>query len=120
MRLGRIWRPRRGKSEPGQVAMMKWGASIAAAACWLGLSGAGHGAGPPANEPAPTAADLAFFEVKVRPILFDRCQGCHSTRAKKRRGGLLLDSRTALFHGGDGGPVVMPGRPQKSRLVRAV
>jgi hypothetical protein len=100
--------------------MMKWGASIAAAACWLGLSGAGHGAGPPANEPAPTAADLAFFEVKVRPILFDRCQGCHSTRAKKRRGGLLLDSRTALFHGGDGGPVVVPGRPQKSRLVRAV
>ncbi len=41
-------------------------------------------------------------------------------RTKKKRGGLLLDSRAALLAGGDSGPAVVPGEPAKSLLVQAV
>jgi hypothetical protein len=62
----------------------------------------------------------AFFESRVRPLLVERCHGCHSARAKKQRGGLLLDSRAGLQKGGDSGPAVVPGRPDASRLIAAV
>jgi hypothetical protein len=35
-------------------------------------------------------------------------------------GGLRLDSRAALMKGGDNGPVVKPGEPEKSLLVEAI
>ncbi|MFO0928839.1 MAG: c-type cytochrome domain-containing protein [Gemmataceae bacterium] len=41
-------------------------------------------------------------------------------RRKAQRGGLRLDSRAATLKGGDGGPAVVPGQPDKSPLVRAV
>jgi hypothetical protein len=73
-----------------------------------------------ASPPFPSSEDLAFFEKKVRPVLVTRCQECHSVRTKKQRGGLLLDSRAAVLAGGDSGPAVVPGHPEKSLLVRAV
>jgi hypothetical protein len=68
------------------------------------------------------AADpgIDFFEKKVRPVLTQHCYGCHSVEAKKRRGGLYLDSRDALRKGGDSGPAVVPGKPAESLLLRAV
>jgi hypothetical protein len=63
---------------------------------------------------------LQFFERKVRPVLAERCYRCHGEDAKKRRGGLRLDSREAVLRGGDSGPAVVPGRPEKSLLVQAV
>jgi hypothetical protein len=74
--------------------------------------------GPAANP--PSAANVAFFESKVRPLLIERCQGCHSTSAKKQRGGLLLDSRAAILKGGDTGPALVPGEPDKSLVITAV
>src|SRR5687768_16313598 len=68
----------------------------------------------------PSAADLEFFERKVRPLLVARCYDCHSTMAKKQRGGLLLDSRAALLQGGDSGPALVPGQPNTSLLLRAI
>ena len=50
---------------------------------------------PQASAPAPEK--VAYFEKKVRPILAEHCFQCHSTRAKKVRGGLLLDSRGGLL-----------------------
>jgi len=38
----------------------------------------------------PTADQVAFFEKKVRPVLVQHCYECHSARAKKAKGGLLL------------------------------
>jgi hypothetical protein len=73
-----------------------------------------------ANSDTPDAAGLEFFEKKVRPILAEHCFGCHSTRAKKLRGGLHLDSRNGLLSGGDNGPVLIPGQPEKSRLIEAI
>src|SRR3954447_8171252 len=78
------------------------------------------GGGQSATPRPPTAADSQFFERKVRPLLFERCQGCHSARAGKRRGSLLLDAQAGILAGGDSGPAVVPGRPEESLLIRAV
>jgi hypothetical protein len=77
-------------------------------------------AAPAAADEAPSPADVQFFESKVRPLLAERCQNCHSVKAKKQRGGLLLDSRAAMLKGGDTGPAVVPGHPDKSLLIKAV
>jgi hypothetical protein len=75
---------------------------------------------------APVVADpldqgtVEFFEKHVRPVLAEYCYQCHSSRAKKLKGGLRLDSRAALLGGGDSGPALVPGQPEKSRLVEAI
>lgn len=69
-----------------------------------------------AAEPNNTAVE--HFENKVRPLLVEHCHGCHS--AKKSEAGLRLDSREAILKGNDVGPVVVPGEPEKSKLIRAV
>lgn len=61
---------------------------------------------------------VAFFESRVRPVLVEHCYSCHG--ADKQKGGLRLDSRDALRKGGDSGPALVPGKPDESRLVRAV
>ncbi len=68
----------------------------------------------------PTKAQLDFFENKVRPVLANNCYKCHSTNAEKVKGGLLLDSREAVLKGGDSGPAIVPGNPEKSLLIKAV
>ena len=69
---------------------------------------------------AEDAGDVAFFEKQVRPLLAEHCLACHSTQAKKQRGGLLLDTRAAVLAGGDTGPAVVVGKPDQSLLVQAV
>jgi hypothetical protein len=64
------------------------------------------------------SASEEFFEKRVRPVLIEHCVRCHGP--KKQRGGLRLDSRAALRKGGDNGPVVKPGAPEKSLLVEAI
>ena len=64
------------------------------------------------------AEDLTFFEVKVRPLLIDRCLECHGE--KKQKGGLRLDSAAGWRVGGNSGAVVEPGRPAESLLIAAV
>jgi len=63
---------------------------------------------------------LRFFETKIRPVLADACYSCHSEDAGKTKGGLALDSRQALFHGGDSGEAIVPGRPERSLLIQAI
>ena len=58
------------------------------------------------------------FDAKVRPVLAANCVRCH--RGEKARGGLHLDSRAGFLKGGDRGPVVTPGDPDKSLLVQAL
>ncbi len=73
-----------------------------------------------AGEQTRDPAAIEFFEKKVRPLLAERCFQCHSTAAKKKRGGLTLDSRAAILKGGDTGPAIAPGDPEKSLLIKAV
>ncbi len=68
---------------------------------------------------APGEAGLEFFEKKVRPLLTERCLECHSAE-KKVKGGLRLDSRDGWLKGGDTGPAIVPGEPEKSLLITAV
>ncbi len=72
------------------------------------------------TSPLCAAGDSDFFENKVRPVLAQHCYRCHSGQAKKLRGGLRLDSREAMLSGGDSGPALAPGQPEKSRLIEAV
>lgn len=62
----------------------------------------------------------AFFEDKVRPILTEHCYQCHSVEKGKSKGGLTLDSREGVLKGGESGPALEPGAPEKSLLVHAI
>jgi hypothetical protein len=70
------------------------------------------------QEARPDARAVEHFEKYVRPVLLDRCVTCHGPR--KQRGGLRLDSRAALLTGGDSGPALVVGQPDKSLLIQAV
>src|SRR5262249_9458054 len=61
---------------------------------------------------------LRHFESAVRPLLVEHCLSCHGE--KKQFAGLRLDSRKALLAGGDSGAAIVPGKPEESRLIRAV
>src|SRR5262249_23890442 len=89
---------------------------------WYATLWAAHLLAPAAAaQPAGTdPAGVEFFEKKVRPILVEHCFKCHSAEAKKLKGGLRLVSRTGLLKGGDNGPALVPGHPEKSRLLEAV
>ncbi|MGE3804496.1 MAG: PSD1 and planctomycete cytochrome C domain-containing protein [Gemmataceae bacterium] len=62
---------------------------------------------------------VEFFEKKVRPVLVKHCYNCHSANTNTR-GGLRVDDRNGLLEGGDSGPAVVPGAPDKSLLILAV
>jgi hypothetical protein len=59
---------------------------------------------------------IEFFEAKIRPILVEHCYACHNS-TRKAAGSLVLDHRKGLRRGGDGGKIVVPGRPEQSRLL---
>ena len=61
-----------------------------------------------------------FFENRIRPIFVNNCYKCHSQQAPKLKGGLSLETRDGWSKGGDNGPVVVPGDPEKSVLIKAV
>lgn len=66
------------------------------------------------------APDSTLFESKVRPVLATKCYGCHSSKLKAPMGGLVLDTKAGMAAGGAGGLVLIPGKPQASRLLTAL
>ncbi len=85
----------------------------------LGLLGLGWSAFAGPNAPSKVA-DEEFFTKQVRPILEANCFQCHSHTAKKAKGGLMLDARASALKGGDSGPALVPGNPDKSLILKAV
>ncbi len=69
---------------------------------------------------AEPAESVEFFEKRIRPVLSEQCYKCHSSTSEKLKGGLMLDSREAWLKGGDTGPAITPGDPEKSLLVEAI
>jgi hypothetical protein len=67
----------------------------------------------------PSAADLEFFEKRIRPLLAERCHECHSV-AGKTKAGLRLDVASGWLQGGDSGPALLPGKVEESILIKAV
>ena len=112
-------------------------ADVATLAAWV-KAGAAGGETPAASNAAPAQADKNaaapagpdaslknvsmsedpdFFENKVRPIFANSCYSCHTDQAS---GGFQLDTKDHFEKGGSRGAEVVPGDPDKSRLVQAV
>lgn len=72
----------------------------------LGLVAAGIGA------PATFAVD---YLSEIKPVLQARCYACHGVL--KAKAGLRLDTAELLRTSGDDGPVIVPGKPDESRLL---
>ncbi len=72
-----------------------------------------------AAERQPNAtAKTPLFETDVLPIFKANCLRCHGAKAKKAE--LDLRSRASILTGGESGPVIDPGKPQKSLLYEMV
>lgn len=74
---------------------------------------------PPAGTPVPRAtpggsATVSYRE-DIQPIFNRSCVNCHGGQA-----GLYLDSYDHVMAGSARGPVVIPGDPQASELVRRI
>ena len=67
-----------------------------------------------------SAADIQFFESKVRPLLITHCQSCHASNSDRIRGGLVLDTRAGWQVGGISGPAIIPGDPDGSLFIQAI
>jgi hypothetical protein len=76
--------------------------------------------GAVAGDVRPDAAQVDFFEKKVRPLLAERCEKCHSAREGKAKGDLTLDTRSGWEKGGEHGPAIVPGKPAQSLLYQAI
>jgi hypothetical protein len=88
---------------------MRLGASLVVLGCALPATAADPKSSPEAVE---------FFEKHVRPVLVEQCLSCHGP--KKQSASLRLDSKAAVAKGGENGPVVVPGDPDKSPMLSAV
>ena len=90
-----------------------WASFLAVAVCSCAVAADG--------EPDRTQAEkVAFFERHIRPLLVEHCYACHSSRDGKPKGGLALDSLAGWTKGGDRGPAIVPGDPEKSPLIQSV
>ena len=65
----------------------------------------------------PESVLAEHFESRIRPLLAQQCFACHTNT---KAGGLRLDSREGLLAGGNSGPAVVPGDPEKSILIAAI
>ncbi|MBA2113789.1 DUF1553 domain-containing protein [Bremerella alba] len=61
----------------------------------------------------------AFFEAKIRPLLIDKCTGCH-TGDDFTESPLAFTSRKGLIRGAEFGPAIVPGKASESLLIQAV
>lgn len=77
------------------------------------------------GEPAPVASiapkaeplgEPRLFEQAVRPIFEQHCTSCHGS--EKVKGGLRLDSLSAIEKGGESGPAIVKGSAAASLLVK--
>lgn len=61
------------------------------------------------------------FNFQIRPLLADRCFPCHGPDAKSRKAKLRLDVREgALGTDKSGKPIIKPGNPAASEVVRRI
>src|SRR5262245_22916950 len=73
-----------------------------------------------AGQEAKNKADDEFFTKQVKPIFEAHCFQCHSHAMKKAKGNLVVDARASILKGGNSGPAIVPGHPEKSLLIKAI
>ena len=96
--------------------MFAWFRSFVSAITFAFLAGFSSEAVPQTTR--PSAEDLEFFEREIRPLLAEQCYSCHSSQIETPFAGLRVDSREALLKGGESGAAILPGDPEKSRLIK--
>ncbi|MAR11425.1 MAG: hypothetical protein CL681_15885 [Blastopirellula sp.] len=67
---------------------------------------------------ADESAQTVDYAAQVKPILSIKCYSCHG--ALKQESGLRLETRELMLHGGEGGTVIVPGKPGKSAIIQRV
>lgn len=67
---------------------------------------------------AMSIAQQDKLNLEVRAILAHNCYQCHGEN--KQKGGLILDSKTGVFQGGESGVVVVPNQPEASELYKRI
>ena len=67
--------------------------------------------------PQPASQAAISFSKDIAPILITNCNGCHYA-ATRVSGGLQFNMFSQIVKGGDTGPVVFPGKPDESLIVR--
>lgn len=72
----------------------------------------------PATATAEPASDIPGFAADIQPILNERCVKCHFGDNPPR--GLNLESYDGLIAGGTYRPVIEPGNPAESQLVKRI
>jgi mono/diheme cytochrome c family protein len=72
---------------------------------------------PPAK--GSSSSEQLFFEEHIRPIFKAHCFDCHG-EGEKLKGELDLRLRKFMLKGGESGPAVVPGQPEKSLLYEKV
>jgi Protein of unknown function (DUF1553)/Protein of unknown function (DUF1549)/Planctomycete cytochrome C len=73
--------------------------------------------------PLPRASGAAKldFNRDIRPILSDNCFACHGPDTQKIKGGLRLDLKDAALKPGKSGALALvPGKPERSELVKRI
>ncbi|HEY1603065.1 MAG TPA: c-type cytochrome domain-containing protein [Pirellulales bacterium] len=82
----------------------------------VGASGATADDAKPAD--AKPTVSVSFYR-DIRPLLQDRCQGCH--QPAKQLGGLVMTSYERIKKGGESGaPGVVAGKPEESELLSQI
>ncbi|HEV7221971.1 MAG TPA: c-type cytochrome domain-containing protein, partial [Pirellulales bacterium] len=97
------------------MPLVRWWLAAWIVCCAAAPAQASESAGGPSNA---DEAGAEFFERKIRPLLSQHCSACHGRGRNK--GGLSLESRTALLAGGDSGAAVVLGKPDEGLLIEAV
>jgi len=105
--LLKLWIEQGGKLDPGQADFdLRTVAATPPAA-----------AGDSPEIPRATEADTVFFSRDIAPLLVASCQGCH-LQTNQVRNGLSMDNFTRLLQGGGAGPLLVPGNPDDSLLIK--
>jgi hypothetical protein len=67
---------------------------------------------------SPSGNPPILFGRDIAPVLVANCMECHDDTRK--RGGLSMMTPAKLTTGGETGPVIQPGKPEESLLVRHI
>jgi mono/diheme cytochrome c family protein len=83
-----------------------------------GLLGSSLHAAPEAPASTPPAPAQIDFASQVQPLLETKCLECHNP--DKVKGDLLMNTQDAMLKGGEGGPALVPGQPDKSEIIKRI
>jgi len=67
---------------------------------------------------AQTNGDMTVYSAVIAPALKRSCLQCHN--AGTANGGLDMSSLKSLMKGGEDGPVIVPGKPDESLMIKRV